>query len=445
MVHPNCILWLMVAHDTNQTCPLQYHRLQALAATSTTNMQPALIALIGADTMHETLKNIITGDREQRGIHLHYHVPARMVGPILFADGGLRNPDLVPHMSPPLHPYQYTSRTRRPLLWLAVEGGRPFPSDRVHWLFWEQLLGPFTDFICIFASDVGGLWGVVRFPSYLDNPIGLGRSVECYCDTLKRGWGRLDKPISSRPSFCEICFEVFAGARILTVDGAGIWGVVALTSLIWLEAAIRHIVGMKLTIQEYFFDLAIGRSSADSQYSADSIEKALKEAFGDERDMCARDNNRTKVAVTATTTNSLLCIFTSYNSGGEQPLDCDRLGVNPPKTDEPWNQGLGGRTVYIGGTIDGGLLQNNPTSIGSWEWPHICPDDGKPDLVLFLGTGSTLYTQPSTDQFPIRSPHPPRSNGPAPWNSFLLQAYRSYVYLLDTESAWERLLWRLPL
>ncbi|PWW72047.1 FabD/lysophospholipase-like protein [Tuber magnatum] len=183
-------------------------------------------------------------------------------------------------------------------------------------------------------------------------------------------------------SFCEIYFEVFAGARILTVDGGGIWGVVALTSLIRLEAAISHIVGVKLPIQEHFFDLAIGTSSgglialgllfqgwsvdeclrqfirlankafrrrphptclpilcrvidyiysfvADSQYSADGIEEALKEAFGDERDMCARDNNKTKVAVTATTTNSLPCIFTSYNSGGERPLDCDYTVVRP--------------------------------------------------------------------------------------------------------------------
>ncbi|PWW77234.1 hypothetical protein C7212DRAFT_343067 [Tuber magnatum] len=173
MAHPNRSLWLTVAHDTNQTCLLEYDRLQALAATSTTNTQPALVALIGADTMSEALKNIITGHREEPGIHLHYHVPARMAGPILFADCGLQNPDLVPHMSPPPHQYQYMSRTRRPLLWLGAEGGGPFHSDRVRRLLCEQLLGPFTDVICIFALDVGGLWGVVRFLSYWSSPIGL--------------------------------------------------------------------------------------------------------------------------------------------------------------------------------------------------------------------------------------------------------------------------------
>ncbi|PWW77233.1 FabD/lysophospholipase-like protein, partial [Tuber magnatum] len=309
----------------------------------------------------------------------------------------------------------------------------------------------------------------------------------------------LDKPISSRVcfgclarfpdrrlpclhSFCEICFEVFgkrcnnqlytfhilecticfarfdgikvhiqtptAGARMLTVDGGGIRGVVTLISLIRLQAAISRIVGVKLPIQEHFFDMAIGTSSrglialglfsqgwsvdewlrqfiwltnkafrrrphptclpilcrvidymnsfaADSQYSADGIEEALKEAFGDERDMCARDNNRTKVAITATTTNSLPCVFTSYNSGGERPLDCGYTVVRPyDRGIKVWEAGWctsaapwyfsPKRLAGLGTFHDGGLWQNNPTSIGLWEWPHVCPDAGEPDLVLSL-------------------------------------------------------------
>jgi len=128
---------------------------------------------------------------------------------------------------------------------------------------------------------------------------------------LKQGWRLLDKHFSdmvcfgclARPperrlpcghSFCEICLEVFgepcqdepytfnvaecmvcsarfekvnvyiqpptAGARILTVDGGGVRGVVALTSLVRLEDTICQIVGVRLPIQKYF-DLAIGTSS----------------------------------------------------------------------------------------------------------------------------------------------------------------------------------------
>ena len=60
----------------------------------------------------------------------------------------------------------------------------------------------------------------------------------------------------------------------------------------------------------------------DSQYGSDGIEEALKEAFGSERDMSTTHSNRTRVAVTATTTNSQPCIFTSYNSGRVRPVEC---------------------------------------------------------------------------------------------------------------------------
>ncbi|PWW72873.1 hypothetical protein C7212DRAFT_347344 [Tuber magnatum] len=125
-----------------------------------------------------------------------------------------------------------------------------------------------------------------------------------------------------------------AGAHLPMVDSGSMQVVVALTLFIWLEAAISHIVGMKLPIQKHLFDLAIGTSSAlalfsqgrsvdeylqqfiwhatkafrrrpyptcllilchvvdciysfaaDGQYSADSIEESLKEAFCAEQDL----------------------------------------------------------------------------------------------------------------------------------------------------------------
>lgn len=41
-------------------------------------------------------------------------------------------------------------------------------------MLFGQLLGPFTDVICIFASDVGGLWGVVRFLSHWRDQLRVG-------------------------------------------------------------------------------------------------------------------------------------------------------------------------------------------------------------------------------------------------------------------------------
>ncbi|CUS07175.1 unnamed protein product [Tuber aestivum] len=345
-------------------------------------------------------------------------------------------------------------------------------------------------------------------------------SADYHLEALKKGWGPCtrilcdtvclsciaripDRRLPCQHSFCEVCLEVFgehckdqeytfyisrcmvclasfdgvkvhiqpptAGARILAVDGGGVRGVVALTSLMQLEAAISRIVGMELPIQEHF-DLAVGTSSgwsvveclrqfirlankafrrrprlkclpilscaidymlsfmADSQYSADTMEGALKEAFGPERDMFSTDNHRTKIAVTATMTNSLPCIFTNYNNGSG--------------------------TVHIGSTLhlaglgtfqDGGLWENNPTSAALWESSHIWPNSSEPDLVLSLGTGSTLYTPHSTGQCPV-GPLEPRGDGSlVRGGGFLSRAYRSYMYLLDGEPAWQKLLGGLPL
>ncbi|KAG0633808.1 hypothetical protein HOY80DRAFT_1062467 [Tuber brumale] len=649
MAYPNHSLWLTIVRDTNQICLLEYDRLQALAATSVTNTQPVLISLIGRDSQYRALK------------------------PILLADCGLLSLDLTPEASLDSD-LQCIPHARRPLLWLGGDGDGYRPYDRVRQLLCGQLLGPFTHVLCIFASDVGGLWGVVRFISHWGSLLGVGLwfpeivvirgpatntprtpaidtvetqllsdmmrtmgascplgievvevsdahimghilaschrarerrrhsqtlysfshmialfgqacdhaaetlddpfnpiiasrylnpvpptislcleaflnilgpqrfhrasrliassiafnampprmhafpplcifdtlyrapcetaiqrarvnspiaslasirslvqdeicavhdysmgSAEYYRKTLKRQWEPIDKPISSQVfgercndqayTFhileCVICSARFdgvrvhikpptAGARILAVDGGGVRGVVALTSLVRLEAAVSRIIGVELPIQD-LFDLAIGTSSAeeclrqfirlanrafrrphltclpilpriidyilsfvaDSQYSAETIEEALQEAFGSERDIFTSDNNRTKVAGTMYFSPKLL--------------------------------------VGLGTFQDGGLCQNNPTSSALSESKYIWPGAPEPDNVVSVGTGSALYTPHLTEQFTVGPPQSSRGSGLTRRNGFLLRAYRSYMYLLDGEPTWQRLLGGLPL
>ncbi|KAG0133090.1 hypothetical protein HOY82DRAFT_483158 [Tuber indicum] len=767
MAHPNDSLWLAIARHEEQIYLLEYDRLQTLAVGSLTNTQPVLIALIEDDTKSRALSTILTGHQGRPGVHLHYHSHAGMAEPLLFADCGLLNLGLNSQMaSPDRSNSRSKPSARRPLLWLRGEADGHGASDQARHMLCGRLLGPFTDIICIFTSDVGGLWGVVRVLSYWSdllevgmwfpevvmiweqppypspspvvdsvapqllydmlctkgilypmawgiqvvevsdadilvhilthchrarrrrresqtlyslshmialfrracdhasttmdisfNPIITSRylnavpqtlsvcleaflhmlghqhfnraswmiaasiafnamppgmhtfppdlifdtlyrgkceiairksqmhspitflenirclvqdeicsvhsyerwSAEYHLMGLKREWGPINKPITDMVrfvclvrfperklpcghSFCEICLEVFgarckvqpytisigecmicfarfngvrvhikpptAGARILTVDGGGIRGVVALSSLIQHEAAIFRIVGVELPIQECF-DLAIGTSSGglivlglfsrgwsvdeclqefirlasraftwrprlpflpilhraidyilsfvvDSRYSADHVEVALKEAFGTEQNMFTADNNRTKVAVTATTTKSLPCIFASYNSGRVRPTDCGRYQRPPPESPDivdmegytpiqPYNVYFSPKRLAGLGTFqDGGLCQNNPSCSALSESEYIWPGAPEPDNVVSICTGSALYTPYLTEGSPTTLPPPSIGSGLTCGNRFLVWAYRSYMYLLDGEPAWQRLVAGLP-
>ncbi|PWW77198.1 hypothetical protein C7212DRAFT_343005 [Tuber magnatum] len=127
-----------------------------------------------------------------------------------------------------------------------------------------------------------GLWNIIAMQwkevgAALINPSPVGYALNVLHGSLIE-----DYPIS----ICSVKYVL----RCLVV--------VALALFIRLEAAMSHIVSMKLPIQEHFFDLTIGASSdyfysfaADSQYRAESIEEALKGAFSTEQDTCTRDNN----------------------------------------------------------------------------------------------------------------------------------------------------------
>ncbi|KAG0124876.1 hypothetical protein HOY82DRAFT_617347 [Tuber indicum] len=175
MAHPNDSLWLAIARHEEQIYLLEYDWLQTLAVGSLTNTQPVLIALIADDTKSRALGTILTGHQGRPGVHLHYHSHAGMAEPLLFADCGLLNLGLNSQMaSPDRSNSRSKPSARRPLLWLRGEADGHGTSDQARHMLCGHLLGPFTDIICIFASDVGGLWGVVRVLSYWSDLLEVG-------------------------------------------------------------------------------------------------------------------------------------------------------------------------------------------------------------------------------------------------------------------------------
>ncbi|KAL9078313.1 MAG: hypothetical protein Q9157_002776 [Trypethelium eluteriae] len=165
-----------------------------------------------------------------------------------------------------------------------------------------------------------------------------------------------------------------AGARILSLDGGGIRGVVP---LVYLRKIEEHISGFGAPIQDYF-DLVCGTSAGgliimglflmqwsseqclqqfeelaaqtfkrrrynsgiftrmqelvlsylnDCRYSSEAIEKAFYASFGTSPTMFNPLRRDTKVAVTTTTARDVVpCIFSNYN-GTERPKQIGKLDL----------------------------------------------------------------------------------------------------------------------
>ncbi|KAG0133069.1 hypothetical protein HOY82DRAFT_605104 [Tuber indicum] len=339
---------------------------------------------------------------------------------------------------------------------LAGEADGHGASDQARHMLCGRLLGPFTDIICMFASDVGGQWGVFRVLSYWSDLLEVGlwfpevvviweqlphpspsqvvdavasqllydmlwtkgilypmawsiqvvevsdadilAHILTHCHRARRrrresqtlyslshmialfrgAWDHsstmmdiyFNPIIASRyqnlvPQTLSVCLEAFlhilghqhcnrvswmiAASITFNAMPPGMHGgliVIGLYSRGWsVDEYLREFI--RLATRAFTrrprlpFLLIVHRAIdyvlsfvADSWYSADHVEGALKEAFGTEQNMFTVDNNRTKVAVTATTTISLLCIFTNSNHGRVRPADYGRYQRPPPESQD---------------------------------------------------------------------------------------------------------------
>lgn len=264
-----------------------------------------------------------------------------------------------------------------------------------------------------------------------------------------------------------------AGVRILSLDGGGVRGISELTIIQLLERAL----GPGLPIQA-FFDLIVGTStggiislglgangwsvakctrrfeelchkafkpkkgmwipgvehllSLSNRYETAPIESALKEAFGQDRNLFAgaRDyiddeaalHRSTKVAVVTVTTAGTVALLANYNRPDEEegasyqfhrsekPLgeikiwQAARATSAAPTMFKPFAHDPSGQ-VYQ----DGALYYNCPVELAMREQRLIWEDmaDSCPDIILSVGTGVNANSRkpvaPKKSRFPLIS------------------------------------------
>ncbi|KAL9129888.1 MAG: hypothetical protein Q9217_001788 [Psora testacea] len=80
----------------------------------------------------------------------------------------------------------------------------------------------------------------------------------------------------------------------------------------------------------------------------------------------------------------------------------------------------------LGLVQDGALVHNNPAQLAEWEFRRLWPNLERPDLMVSLGTGTSVPT--------LRSPAKA---------GFVLRLWRSFMSLLDGQRAWGEVLNRL--
>ncbi|KAJ8067019.1 hypothetical protein OCU04_004399 [Sclerotinia nivalis] len=251
-----------------------------------------------------------------------------------------------------------------------------------------------------------------------------------------------------------------AGVRSIIAEGGGIRGIIPLSFLKELEAAI----GLPTNIHEHF-DLAFGSSSgalvimglfvnkwsvdkcltnfqefsqlifrkrvrfgrkfpalgylsrvvegilsiaADSRYSSANINNALQKTFGMDSSLFEADSG-VKIGVIATTTDDCsTCIFTNYNGQETRSESCGYRIIRPEdKTKELfiWQAARASSAAPpyfrpFAGYQDGGLGgHNNPINLAIWEQDIIWNRSKKqPDIVVSLGTGFMQTTKEEAEE-----------------------------------------------
>ncbi|KAH7393734.1 patatin-like phospholipase-like protein [Cadophora sp. MPI-SDFR-AT-0126] len=145
---------------------------------------------------------------------------------------------------------------------------------------------------------------------------------------------------------------------------------------------------------------------ADSRYSADNLEAALREAFGSNRsllDYSTATRTGTCVGVPVTTIrDTSICVFTNYNGVGTRSRDCGYhvFGPSDGSSRVPlWEIARCGSAAPfyfkpkhitgLGTFQDGGLRENDPGNLALEEAAVIHPSIDEPSLVVSLGTGSS--------------------------------------------------------
>ncbi|KAI9883965.1 MAG: hypothetical protein M1823_004243 [Watsoniomyces obsoletus] len=336
-----------------------------------------------------------------------------------------------------------------------------------------------------------------------ENSLPCGHSL---CDLCVRVFAveKLEEPWTFIFNQCPLCRRAVratfklkpptAGVRILTVDGGGIRGVVALQWLLELE----NKLDLSRSPSDYF-DLALGTSSGalivlalfmnrwpsstslkkfkeftklafrprmacsfpfftrflnmvvalvtDSRYSTSNFESTLIQAFSLPRTMFWNSEGNIKVGVTATTTNdSDTCIFTNYNGIVTRPTDCGYRVVRAVKAIDElqvWEAARMSSAAppYFKAFMnyhDGGLGgHNNPVRLALWEYRQIWPtQDKEPDILVSLGTGVSRRYEKTVEQTQEEAVLHSR---------FLPRLFRSFMVLLDGQRTWNDLWNSLPM
>lgn len=152
------------------TMLLEFNRLQSLLALNVfpnpSTQTPSLIALVGGSFKTNVVRALISPPKSMRGqghadVHIHVYPPTiNHKTPVLLADYTF--PGQIQHEQS-YFDINCHEIFWRPLSWTNQSGKELTPenvAENVAENVLARLLAPFTDVICIFSSDFGGLVGV---------------------------------------------------------------------------------------------------------------------------------------------------------------------------------------------------------------------------------------------------------------------------------------------
>lgn len=255
------------------------------------------------------------------------------------------------------------------------------------------------------------------------------KCVLCAAPTIRQGY-----KIPVRPEL--------SGLRILSLDGGGVRGIIQIVALQRLEA----LIGLNLPLGQ-FFDLIVGTSAgglvalglgqdklsatqciekfkticktgfqlrawaglwrvlsiwfSGSIYQSDAIENALRGAYKPEelfglRNIEQVSSSWPRVAVT-TTVETDCWLLANYNQGdskrylksGIATYEAARATSAAPLYFEPYTSDINGAVCR-----DGGLRENNPSTVALNESRELWGENAKIDLFLSLGSGIGNYPTP---------------------------------------------------